>query len=134
MANPTIIRPRLPLVPIGSKVVPFCGSYLESYKGNTKKELLRSLWVPSDPCSQSAAASAGHRGASRAPHLSKVTPDPSSRKPYTLNLHATKPYYPNTLQHPKSRLKGIPLSYSTKKRGPNSGSLIIRKARLWGVR
>ena len=29
------------------EVVPFCGVYLESYKGNPKKELLRGLWVVS---------------------------------------------------------------------------------------
>ena len=32
-------------VPIGSTVVPLCGSYIKSSKKNLKKELLRSLWV-----------------------------------------------------------------------------------------
>ena len=35
-------------LPIGSKVVPFRGLYLESYKVIPKKELLWSLWVASD--------------------------------------------------------------------------------------
>ena len=44
MNEPCLGRARLP---IGSKVVPFCGLYLESYKVTPKKELLRSLWVAS---------------------------------------------------------------------------------------
>ena len=35
----------LKYVAIASMVVPFCGSYVESYKVFPKKELLRSLWV-----------------------------------------------------------------------------------------
>ena len=38
-----IDNPMTLLAPIGSKVVPFCGSYLESYKVIPKKELLWSL-------------------------------------------------------------------------------------------
>ena len=33
------------VIPIGSKVAPFCGLYLGSYKAIPKKELLWSLWV-----------------------------------------------------------------------------------------
>ena len=34
-------------LPLGPKVAPFGGSYLESYKGIPKKELLWGLWVGS---------------------------------------------------------------------------------------